>query len=41
MMLNKYETESSGKVFGCNLIDFDINNQSQSCEADNFTQNGQ
>jgi len=40
MMLNKYETESS-KVFIGNLMDFEINNQNQSCEADNFTQNGQ
>ena len=37
MMLNKYETESNIKVFGYNLMDFYINNQSQSCEADNFT----
>lgn len=34
-MLNKYETESS-KVFRYNLMDFEINNRSQSCEADNF-----
>lgn len=36
-MLNKYKTESGGKVFRYNLMDFEINKQNQSCEADNFT----